>query len=251
MDRCPARSDRSSILKLTPFAFRHVPEGALHRLAHFVEADFADIERDRARLDLRQVENVVDQLQQIFAGAADGAGKLDLFRRQVAVRVRRKLIGENEQAVERRAQLVGHVREELGLVARGERELLRLAFQRLPRLLDLAVLAFDFFVLLEELPRLFLQLLVGLLQFLLPALQLGREGLRLFQQIFRARVRFDRVQDDADAFRELIEKRLVGRVELIERGKLHDRFDLALEQDRQDDDVHRRALRPDPELICT
>ncbi len=106
------------------------------------------------------------------------------------------------------------------LVTRGERELLRLAFERLARLLDLPVLAFDFLVLLEELPRLFLQLLVGLLQLFLPALQLGGEGLRLFQQIFRARVRLDRVQHDADAFRELIEKRLVGRVELHRATKV-------------------------------
>src|SRR3712207_7079402 len=63
------------------------------------------------------------------------------------------------------------------LVARGERELLRLAFQRLTGLLDFAVLLLDFFVLLEELARFFFQLLVGLLEFLLPALQLGRERL--------------------------------------------------------------------------
>ena len=80
------------------------------------------------------------------------------------------------------------------LVTRGERELLRLAFERLARLLDLAVLPLDFLVLLEELARFFFQLLVGLLQFLLPALQLGRERLRLLQQIFRARVRLDRVR---------------------------------------------------------
>ena len=79
--------------------------------------------------------------KQVFAGTANGARKLHLFRGQVAIRIRRKLIGENEQAVQRRAQLVGHVREELGLVARGERELLRFAFQRLARLLDFAVLA--------------------------------------------------------------------------------------------------------------
>ena len=180
--------------------------------------------------------------KQILARAANRARELDLFRRQVAVGIRRKLIGENEEAVERRAQLVGHVREKLGLVARGERELLRLAFERLPRLLDLPVLAFDLFVLLEELPRLFLQFLVRLLQFFLPALQLGGERLRLLQQIFRARVRFDRVQHDADAFRELIEKRLVRRVESIERRKFHDCLHLAFEQDRQYHDVHRRRF---------
>ena len=77
---------------------------------------------------------------------------------------------------------------------------MRLALERLSRLLDFAVLVFDLGVLLEELSRLFFQLLVGRLQFLLPALQLGRERLRLFEQIFRQRVRLDRVQDDADAF---------------------------------------------------
>ena len=128
------------------------------------------------------------------------------------------------------------------LVTRGERELLRLAFQRLARLLDLAVLALDLFVLLEELAGFFFQLLVGLLQFFLPALQLGGERLRLLQQVFRARVRFDRVQHDADALRELIEERLVGRIELLERRQLHDRFHLAFEQDRQDDDVQRRRF---------
>ena len=161
------------------------------------------------------------------------------FDGKVALRVGRKLIGENEQAVQRRAQLVRHVGEKLRLVTRGKRELLRLAFERLARLFDFAILAFDFLVLLEELSRFFFQLLVGLLQFFLPALQLGRERLRLLEQIFRARVRFDRVQDDADAFRQLIEKRLVGGIELFERGKFHDRFDLAFEEDRQDDDVHR------------
>src|SRR5207302_9398837 len=142
----------------------------------------------------------------------------------------------------RRAQLVGHVREKFRLVARGERELLRFSLQRLTRLLDLPVLALDFFVLFDKLSRLFLQLLVGLLQFFLPALQLGGERLRLLEQILRARVRLDSVQDDADAFCELIEKRLVRRIELLERGKFHDRFHLALKQDRQHHNVHRRRF---------
>ena len=50
----------------------------------------------------------------------------------------RQLVGEDQQAVERRAQLVRHVGEELGLVLRGERELLGLLLERLARLLDLA-----------------------------------------------------------------------------------------------------------------
>ena len=49
------------------------------------------------------------------------------------------------------------------------------------------------------------------LQFLLAALQLLRERLRLREQVFRARVRLDRVDHDADRFRELVEERLVDR----------------------------------------
>jgi hypothetical protein len=45
---------------------------------------------------------------------------------------------------------VRHVREELGLVLRGERELLGLLLQRLPGLLHLLVLALDLDVLVGE-----------------------------------------------------------------------------------------------------
>ena len=60
-----------------------------------------------------------------------------------------------------------HVREELGLVLGGERELLRFLLQLLPRQFDLPVLALHLAVLLGEQLRLLLQLLVGLLQLLL------------------------------------------------------------------------------------
>ena len=105
----------------------------------------------------------------------------------------RQLVGQDQQAVERRAQLVRHVGQELGLVLRGERELLGLFFQRLAGLLDFLVLALDFLVLVRQQPRLLLELLVGLLQFLLTALQLLRERLRLREQVFGPRVGLDRV----------------------------------------------------------
>ena len=125
-----------------------------------------------------------------------------------------------------------HVREKLALVTRRERELLRLVLKGLSGLLDLAIFSFHFFILLEELSRFFFQLLVCLLQFLLPALQFGCERLRLFQEIFRSRVRFNRVENDSDAFGQLIEKCLVRGIELFGRRKFHHRFNLALEEDR-------------------
>ena len=96
------------------------------------------------------------------------------LRRQVAVRIVAELLAQDQDAVERRAQLVRHVGQEFGLVLRGQRQFGGLFFQGAPRLLDFLVLAFDFDVLFGELLRLLLQLLVGLLQLLLLRLQFGR-----------------------------------------------------------------------------
>ena len=149
---------------------------------------------------------------------------------------------EDQQRVERRSQLVRHVREELALVLRRERELLRLLLERRASELDLLVLDLDARVLLLELAGLLLELLVRLLELLLLlleqllgraerrrrllellvsllellllrlellrlALQLLRERLRLLEQLLGAHVRLDRVQHDADRLRELLEER--------------------------------------------
>src|SRR6476469_1113208 len=42
------------------------------------EVDFFGFDRDGSRLDLRQVENVADQVQKIASRAVNGAGKLHL-----------------------------------------------------------------------------------------------------------------------------------------------------------------------------
>jgi hypothetical protein len=93
---------------------------------------------------------------------------------------------------------VRHVREELGLVFRSERELLGLAFQRHAGLLHFRVLALHLLVLGGELGGLFLEFLVGLLQFFLAVLELAGERLRLLQEILRQRVRLDGVEHDTD-----------------------------------------------------
>ncbi len=141
---------------------------------------------DRSRMSLISISRSLPDEWIVFENST-------CLRRQVAVRVLAQLVGQDQQAVERRAQLVRHVGEELGLVLRGERELLGLFLERLARLLDFLVLALDLLVLVRQQPRLLLQLLVGLLQLLLAALQLLGERLRLRQQVFRARVRLDRV----------------------------------------------------------
>ena len=77
----------------------------------------------------------------------------DLRVGQVLVVVARQLAREDQQAVERRAQLVRHVREELGLVLRRDRELLGLLLDQALGPLDLLVLALDLGVLLGQAAR--------------------------------------------------------------------------------------------------
>ena len=105
-----------------------------------------------------------------------------------------------------------------------ERKLLRLVFERLPRLLDFRILAFDFLVLVGQQLGFFLELLVGLLQFFLPAAQFFGQRLRLLQQILRAHVRFNGVNHDTNTFGKLLEERLMGVAETLEGGE----FDHAL-----------------------
>ena len=139
------------------------------------------------------------------------------------------MLRQDQQAVERRAQLVRHVGQELGLVLGGQRELLGLLLQRQLGLLDLAVLGFDLGLLLGQQARLsppaprwsaaappaassaaprtpaasglLLQPLVGLGQLLLLALQLLGQRLRLLEQLLGPHVGGDGVQHDADASR--------------------------------------------------
>ena len=176
---------------------------AARRLDQVAQQHLLRIDRDGAGLDLRQVENVADQVQQIGAGAVDGAGELDLLRHQVAVGVFRELLAEDQDRVQRRAQLVRHVGEEFGLVLRCQRELGRLVLQRAAGLLDFLVLALDLDVALGELLRLLLELLVGLLQLLLLRLQFAGELLRLLEEALGLHRRLDRVEHDADGCRSV------------------------------------------------
>ncbi len=109
----------------------------------------------------------------------DGLRVLDLLRHEISVRVLRQHPGQDQQAVERRPQLVRHVGQELGLVLGGQRQLLGLFLDERLRLLDLPVLALDLRLLLGQEARSLLQLLVGALQFNLLTLE---QLLRLLQR---------------------------------------------------------------------
>ena len=165
--------------------FGHVAEIAIDRVAQPGERNLLGIDGDGARLDLRQVENVVDQVQQIGARRVDVAGEIDLLARQVAAGVVGQLLAENQNRIERSAQFVRHVGQELGFVLRRQGQLGRLFFQRAAGLLHFRVLAFHFGVLLGQQLGLVGQLFVGLLEFALPRLQLDGQLLRLPKQVLR------------------------------------------------------------------
>jgi hypothetical protein len=126
---------------------------------------------------------------------------------RVARRVVAQLLAEDQDRVQRRAELVAHIGQELRLVLGGERQLGRLLLERPAGLLDLLVLRLDLVVAVGELLGLLLQLLVRLLQLALLRLQLGRELLRLREQPFVCIVASIEFKHDADRGRQLLEER--------------------------------------------
>ena len=76
-----------------------------------------------AGLDLREVEDLVEQLQQVLARAVDVAEVLLLPLVDVAEHPLEQHLGEPEHRVQRRPQLVGHAGQELRLVPAGQLEL--------------------------------------------------------------------------------------------------------------------------------
>ena len=73
----------------------------------------------------------------------DGSGELHLLVHQVAVQVVGQQLGQHQRTVERGAQLMGHVRHEVRLVARGGGQLGGPLFDLLAGQLDLGVLDLD------------------------------------------------------------------------------------------------------------
>ena len=96
------------------------------------------LELHPAGLDLRQVEDVVDQREQVPAGRVDVLQVVVLLVVEVAEQALEQHLGEADDRVERRAQLVRHVGEEFGLVLVGDLELAALVLDLVeqPRVLD-------------------------------------------------------------------------------------------------------------------
>ena len=141
------------------------------------QCDRREIELHPARLDLGQIEDVVDQRQQVVAGGVDRAWRTrprDRSANRSSFSASSR--GEDQHRVQRCTQLVRHVRQELRLVLRRQRQLRRLLLQPAPRDLDLLVLDLDVAVLLGQQPRLLLELIVRLAELLGLLLELLASG---------------------------------------------------------------------------
>ena len=77
-------------------------------------ANDLEVKLHAPRLDLRQVEDVVDQREQVAARAEHAIERLEVLLRRLGILPQH--LGDADDGVERRAQLVAHVGEELRLV---------------------------------------------------------------------------------------------------------------------------------------
>ena len=163
-------------------------EEAAHRLDDAGDRHVLRVHVHLARLDLAEIEDVVDEREEIVSGRVDRLREADLLLGQVAGFVVGEELREDERAVQRRAQLVRHVREEVGLVPAGTLEGVGLLDRVLARGL--------------EVDRLFREARVRRRQLFLPLFEAGL-GLA-----HRARLLFELFVRDAELF--LLRLELLG-----------------------------------------
>ncbi len=87
------------------------------------EGDHAEFEIQLPGLNFGQIQDVVDQAEQILATAQDIVEILGLFGIQCTEHLFQEYLGKANDRVERRAEFVGHIGQELRLVAVGDLEL--------------------------------------------------------------------------------------------------------------------------------
>ena len=75
-----ARQGRREIdVECESFVRGHLPERLLHRVADVGEGDVAEGDVHHPRLDLRQIQYVIDQREQILPRLVNGLGEVDLL----------------------------------------------------------------------------------------------------------------------------------------------------------------------------
>ena len=136
------------------------PQHAAQRAEQRCDGERRRHHDDLAGLHLGEVEQIVDQLGQVLGRLADEADLRLLLRRQLAVAARQQQPRQRQDRVQRRAELVAHVRQELRL------QLVR-ATQMIGALVQLGIQRDD--------------AAVGVLQFLIEPLQVLLARLQLLE----------------------------------------------------------------------
>ena len=103
-----------------PGPLAHQGQGVVERRG---QVEVRQFQLHPARLDLGQVEDVVDQGQEVLSRGVDVLQILVLLLVQLAEHPLAQDLREADDGVQRRPQLVGHVGQELGLVLAGDFEL--------------------------------------------------------------------------------------------------------------------------------
>src|SRR5215469_1134444 len=96
-----------------PAVDRDRTEGAVNVVEQLNQRQLLRLYVQSSGLDLRQVEDVADELEQIGARLVNALGKGDLLLGEMSGRVVRKQPGVDEHRTQRSSQLMRHVREEL------------------------------------------------------------------------------------------------------------------------------------------
>ncbi|MNZ62523.1 hypothetical protein D3C78_806480 [compost metagenome] len=213
-----------------------------------------------AGLDSGNVEDVIDQVEQVVARRVDRLGVLHLFGTEVLLGVLGQQFGQDQRTVQRCAQLMGHVGQELGLVLARTLQFFGTLFelglglvqlgvfqvqdiallgqgeclvcQLLVGLLKLDLLGFQVGLGLLENPRLFLQLLVGRLELFLLHLQLFVELLGFGQHLLQALAIARRLERGADVAGNQLQQFDIALVQGTQKAQLDHPVDLVVVRGR-------------------
>src|SRR6185437_8134922 len=101
--------DRNAVLVAT---IAELTERLLHELTNL---DGRDVQRDLSGLDLREVQNVVDECEELDAVGSDSLEIAEILRAEIPRLVLAKNVRESNHGVERCAQLVAHARQKVAL----------------------------------------------------------------------------------------------------------------------------------------
>src|SRR5712671_628139 len=83
-----------------------MPECAIDGLSQTNKRKVFNFDRNRARLDLGQIQDIVDEIEQVRARRVDVPGEFDLPVRQGSRTVFCELLAQNKDGIERCSQLM-------------------------------------------------------------------------------------------------------------------------------------------------